>query len=446
MKLPINKKCFIRILSFSVAFAVALFGGWLHADYKAKKLRQNLIYRYRSSLEEISDGVENISVLLDKSLYIGTPYGMCNLTGELEMLSGVVEGAMASFPNGESSSEKISKFINQVSDFSSVLLKKSVGDEDITDKERTSLKILAESAKKISTGLDEALTVYNNNENWVNRIDDILNGFEIDDDFSAYLDNMTESLSSTPKLIYDGPFSDHIEEKESVLLKNSEEITKEKGAELSAKYLLSDKESLNFAGEEGGKIPAFCFENDNVYISVTKKGGFVKYFRKTRDVENSIITYEAAKNIAIDYIKKNVGENFVPTYYLSEENICVINFAYTTKDVVCYPDLVKIGVALDNGEVVFYEGMGYIMNHTDRNVASPEVSSEDAKDSLSEFLKVKEVKTAIIPSGGGKELLCYEFSCTGETGEEILVYINAVTKREENIFILLKTDGAIVTK
>jgi len=42
----------------------------------------------------------------------------------------------------------------------------------------------------------------------------------------------------------------------------------------------------------------------------------------------------------------------VDTYYLKEDNTAIINYAYKQGDVVVYPDLIKVKIALDNGEVI----------------------------------------------------------------------------------------------
>jgi germination protein YpeB len=446
MVLSIKKRTLIRLISFILAFIIFGFAGWIYSNNRTNKLKRDLVHKYESSLEEIADGIKNISVLLDKSLYVGTAYGMCDITKELESISGSIEGAMASFPSGSKGTESISKFVSQVSDFSAVLLKQSVMGNKITEKERDSLKSLSASAENINKHLEEALIVYNNSENWEGRVDSIIKGIEINDELSSDLDEMPETLSSTPKLIYDGPFSDHIDDRESNLLKISKEITEQKAKGIAADYLSSSVDALTPCGEEQGKMPSYCFTSGENYISITKNGGYVNYLRKTRDVEISKITTEEAIKIAEKYVSDIVKMPLVSTYYFTEENVCVINFAYIQGEVLCYTDLVKIGVALDNGEIVFYEARGYIMNHTSRTFSTPKYSVEQARDAVSKNLKINSEKMVIIPSGGKNETLCYEFSCSGEEGEGILVYINAQTLAEENIFILIKTNGAILTK
>jgi hypothetical protein len=38
------------------------------------------------------------------------------------------------------------------------------------------------------------------------------------------------------------------------------------------------------------------------------------------------------------------------SYRITERNTLTINYAYSENGVICYPDLIKVSVALDNGK------------------------------------------------------------------------------------------------
>ena len=61
-------------------------------------------------------------------------------------------------------------------------------------------------------------------------------------------------------------------------------------------------------------------------------------------------------------------------------------------------------------------------------------------------LKVESGSLALIPTPGLNEVLCYEFQCTGENEDRVLVYINASTGMEEQIFILMQSDSGVLVK
>ena len=71
------------------------------------------------------------------------------------------------------------------------------------------------------------------------------------------------------------------------------------------------------------------------------------------------------------------------SYYVINNNICTINYAYVQDGAVCYSDLVKVGVALDSGEIVSFSATGYLMNHHTRSVDYSPISSEEARASVS---------------------------------------------------------------
>jgi hypothetical protein len=60
---------------------------------------------------------------------------------------------------------------------------------------------------------------------------------------------------------------------------------------------------------------------------------------------------------------------------------------------------------------------------------------------------VLDTKKCVIPLDNGLEAQCYEFHCeSSETGDEVLIYVNSQTGAEENILLLLYSDGGTLTK
>lgn len=71
-------------------------------------------------------------------------------------------------------------------------------------------------------------------------------------------------------------------------------------------------------------------------------------------------------------------ENFVMRYYNLNNGILTINYAYSEKGITYYPDLLKIGIAMDNGQLVSLDAKGYIMNHTDRQLPQAQIVMAEA--------------------------------------------------------------------
>ena len=111
------------------------------------------------------------------------------------------------------------------------------------------------------------------------------------------------------------------------------------------------------------------------------------------------------------------------------------------QEVVLYPDLVKVGVALDTGSVVFFDARGYLMNHQEREFSAPMLTDTTAREILSPSLTVQSQNMAVIPTSGQYELLCREFICQTPDGMHVIVYINAETGIEENLLMLIENEN-----
>ena len=117
---------------------------------------------------------------------------------------------------------------------------------------------------------------------------------------------------------------------------------------------------------------------------------------------------------AQEYLENRGITSMKESYYSTSGGVCTINFAYQQGSVTCYTDLIKVGVALDNGEVVMFDARGYLMNHQDRALSSAALTKEQAQEKLSPYLTVQSASVALIPSDVGEENLCYEFLCKGK--------------------------------
>ena len=116
------------------------------------------------------------------------------------------------------------------------------------------------------------------------------------------------------------------------------------------------------------------------------------------------------------------------TYYLKEGGIVTINYAYEQDGVVIYTDLIKLKIALDNGEIMGMETTGYLNNHTVRNIPEAKITKEQAKNSLNKNLQLISEGMAIIPTEWKTEIYCYEFK--GKINDtDFLVYVNALNRK-----------------
>ena len=170
------------------------------------------------------------------------------------------------------------------------------------------------------------------------------------------------------------------------------------------------------------------------------------YFRKENEVQDIILSNEQARLKANAYLSEMGLSGMQETYYFEADGVCSVNFAFLDGKTLCYTDLIKVGVAMDTGDIVFYEAGGYITNHRERAFPAAKYTEEQAQELISPKLTVKNTRLALIPTDAVEETRCYEFTCVSGDNKQVLVYINTADLSEEEILILRISDGGVLVK
>lgn len=421
------------------AIIVVLCGVIIKNHGKAESLKLQIENNYSRSLNEFSASVNNISLLLKKARYATTPSVLSQMAAELLTETEISKSALSQLPSS-ARLDTLNRFLSQAGNYAFSVSSRLYNGEELPRDYALNISALCETAEKVSKIVNTAQINFDNPNYWVKEIEQKLDS-DIDDDLTGSLQKIEGELNDYPTLVYDGPYSDHLTGQSPTLLEDAKEITKDTAENIARKFL---NEDISFFSEDKGKIEAYRFGNGNTDITVSKMGGNIVYMRKNRQIEKTILTYSQALAKAKRFLEQNSLNNFLETYYFIDEGVCVINFAFLDGETICYTDLIKVGIAMDNGETMLYEAGGYISNHKPRAFETVAISAEKAKEKVSKDLKINKTALALIPTDSGEER-CYEFTCDdGDT--DVLVYINALSGEQEQILILLKNDGGTLAK
>ncbi|MGI6269897.1 MAG: PepSY1/2 domain-containing protein [Candidatus Howiella sp.] len=436
----LSKRACVRIISFAAAFVIVAGVALITLYTERNNYRMQVEYAYELALEDLTASLERIDTELKKGVYCTSAAGWNEIASNLSAAAGTAKSAISSLPFSGGELTTVGKFLSQVGNYAGSLSRKMVEGTPPADRDTQNLRLLSQTAASLYTAVSDIRYGVSGFAN--SAIGEAGSAVE---ELSAALIETDEAITDYPTLVYDGPFSDHLLNAAPKLLSGHAEITREGARQVAALYLGESTSDIADDGEEESAMPSYCFSSGNTSIYITKQGGFCSYFRKYREIGDPQKTYDEAIRIAAEYLDRLELGSFTDSYYMTDEGMCVINFAYTKDGVICYPDLIKVGVALDTGEVLLFEGRGYIMNHTARELPAITKTVEEAEATLSTSLTVERVGTALIPTDGGEEKLCYEFSCT-DGDQRILVYVNCNTLEQENILILLMVDGGMLTR
>lgn len=433
----------VRIISLCLAITLASVGFLFMKIKENDGYKQELKNNYSRNFDAFSTAVNNISLTLKKMKYASGEKQLSSMAALLLSEAEISKSALSQMPQNNELTV-LNRFLSQVGNYSMAISLKLAESGEISDDTQENISALESAAEKIADMTQTAAAQYNNSDYWAMELEQRLNE-EQSLNLAESLYEIESSLADFPTLIYDGPYSDHILEKTPLLTEGESEIPLEEALTVAENFAMLPSGALSFLGNTEGHIPSFTFSKDGVTVSVSRKGGYTVYMRKDREIGENILSADIAREKAKRYLNKMGLTGFKETYYYLNGGILLINFAYIDGETLCYTDLIKVGIAMDNGEAVFYEASGYITNHKDRAFLTPAHSKEEAESKINKNLKITGSRISLIPVSGN-EIRCYEFTCLTPDGQEILVFINTQTLTEEDILILLKSDNGILVK
>lgn len=439
-------RSYVRIFSFVLAAVTVLAGYAIVNMNRANSYKMQLENSYQQSLNELSENLDAIETNLTKSIYSNSDKMLLEISSDLYAECGEAKDALSRLPVSQMNLGSTYKFISQASDYSTYIAKKIASGENISDEEHKNLSTLLNYSKKLNESVEGMVSICNSGGKITASNVKSSNNVNINA-ISTDMTSAEEAFKNYPTLLYDGPFADAVLNREAQMIKNKDIISKEQAREVAATALNCNINQVGNENDEDGSIPCYTFTCGQKNIGITKQGGYVAYILYGGKITQSTITENNARNIAKAYLK-NIGyENMAETYYMTNENICVINYAYKKDGVTYYSDLIKVGISMADGKVLSLEADGFLTNHIDRKEFKETVKLDDVKKNISPYLKVLGTKKCVIPKENGTEVGCYELHCeSSETGEEVLIYINAQSGAEENILLLLYSDGGTLTK
>ena len=432
---------------------IAILGILLYK--KQKEYKQASMNNYNQSFYELTDYVENVETYLAKSLVSTTPEQGAETLTNVWREANLAQTYLSMLPIESQELENTQKFLNQVSEYSYSLSRKNIYNEGLSDEDMKNLEELYAYSAELSnnlTQLSEDLNTGRVKWDQLSEKGTVAFAQQVDNISKESFSNMEENFHQYSGLIYDGAFSEHITNIEKKGLTGND--IDEETAKNKVQEFLSDKnvkEISNLGLSENSTIASYNFsakteDENNINVAISQKGGHIVYMNSNRDVNTEIISQEEADKKGKDFLNSKGFENMKETYYLKQQGIVTINYAYSQDGVVMYPDLIKVKVALDNGEILGIETSGYLNNHSDepRNIKNVKITKEEAKRKINKDIEIKSEDLAVIPTKWKTEVLCYEFK--GKIDEkEFLVYINAENGREQDILMIINTPDGTLT-
>lgn len=449
-----KKRSLLAIFVSILIAGSSTFGTLMYLD--RRDYRNYLENQYSRNLYDLISDVENLQVALSKVEVAASPKRSLLIFSEIWKDANTAQFKLNSLPISHVAISQTSKFLSQVGDFCYALLKATNSGQSLSQTELTNIAKLRDYAgyltlelhnmeQEISQGgIKWGSIKHQGRQAFANQTKD-----PVDIKFQSISQEMQQQY---PTLIYDGPFAENVLNIKPRII-SEPEITLDKAKSIAADILGKDKiESMSiYSDKSSTKIPVYALsvkmkgrKDNDVNIDISRNGGKVVYMLDTRNIGEEKLSVKEASSRGAKFLEAKGYKDMIPTFVLKYDSVAVINYVLVKNKAVVYPDQIKIKVALDNGDIIGIESQHYLIAHYDRTMPKARISLAAAKKNVSNNLKVKNIRMAVIPLESMKEVFCYEFY--GEyNGEKYIVYINALDGSEERILKILETPNGELT-
>jgi len=435
-----KKRSAILMGILGVCLAAAVIFG-VNRSTVAGRMTRRLESSYTQRLMESQEHLQAISLKLGKSpLAADARLQVELLVGVSRQADGVVSG-LSALPLSHAAMGETIKFCNQLSDYALQQALLVASGQPRSEETLSQLIRLRDQCALLSGQLAVAQE---------NMLQNSLHLAQQEGVFYAPLklsDRPLEAVADKdhgmdyPSMIYDGAFSDatHFGAPKAL---GEKEVTAEEALTLARDFVGAERVSkAEGAGETAGLLAGYSITltlTDGTVLNaeVTRQGGQMLWLMPEHASFVQKLSVEDCAARAKAFLQsRGYGEmeqNHIRVY----DGLCVINFVAVQEGVLLYPDLVKIQLRMDTGEVVGLEANNYLMNHTQRTNLVPVYSKMQALQQVSPHLKATDARLCLVPHLG-EERLCYEIP--GEYADnDYRVYLDALTGEEVEILMMMQ--------
>lgn len=433
-----KKKRISRIITYTVALIViaGLSVALALAVDRQNQYRIDLENVYEKSYYDTMASVYNIETNMEKLSIAEGDTMQRKLLNNIWRECELAENNLAQLSTDSESIDQIIKFINQMGDYCHYLANK-LEDQDMSDEENQNLESLANLLRELKINLIEIQDELMSGGRILGRFGQEVNYF------SEAFHKMNHTTIEYPQLLYDGPFSEARNERTPVAIEGLQNYTQEEGQELLQEYFPHDNIKIEYLGEVSGTIPAYLYElSDGDFsgsVELTQQGGKILLYNSYKSIRDPNLSEDECVQKAQEFISDIGYDNMQPVWVTNNHSTIYINFAYVQDDVTIYPDLIKIKVAADTGDIIGVEARNYIFNHKQRQLDIPEEVDYTPNSDAS---VVKET-LVLIPTEWYTEIMAMEY-VVEKNEKTYLIYVNVHTLQEEKILMVINDEGQML--
>ena len=435
--LKIKKKTFILLISY-LSVAVLVLGGYAFAQNSVGGNYGNTAQNgYLHAFDEVATAIADLDGTLKKATYAtgnemtqtlcARAYGDC-LAAEM---------TLSALPFSTQEMEQTAGFLGRVGDYTYSLCRTAPANGGFSEHERQSLSKLSVTASQLASQMNKIQgdvaaenVIMDDRENTIRmKSDEYKNSTTLS---SVFLQN-EGAFPDQEQLQYDGKYG------YKTAQKAGENCTQGEALKTAAAFLGLSEDRFTPGTVSSGDRLSYYFSvsvpDGEGTITVDGQRGLVRSFTDSRIVPGGDVSVDTAAADAKKFIEKHGFGTVVLTKAEKTDGMIRCEFVPTTGGAKCYPDLIKISIATDNGGVCAFDASDYIKNHKSRTAPAGLRTDAACRGALLPNLTVKNSSLAVIQSAGGSDVFCREYKCENGNGDTVTIFVSALTGRQQEIVL-----------
>lgn len=411
--------------------------------YQERKEKNTMIQRaenqYQGLFHELSNNMDKLEDELGKTLALNSKEQLSASLLNAWRLCYSAQGNINQLPLQEIPIEDVERFLNHAGTFAYNVSARDLNQNPLNEQEYKILQTLYHQARQIQDKTMHLQSeILKKPYRWMDAEKALIQVKK-----NSLVDGVRQVnhlAKSYPEMDYGRTVNNaEVNKRQNEAKLKGGKITASQAKEVVRSFLgVGSTEDMSVSRNAGGNYQTYSVQYKGLngvkkIADVSVIGGHIVWMEATRKVSNRNLSIVEADQKGRQFLDRNRLKNMVAISYSEVGNIMTLTYVKKDEDVYIYPQTIAIKVALDNGEILGYDGDEFLFNQVSLSTKRPTITLDALKRQVNPHLQINKIRLALIYSKEGKEVFCYEVLGSLSRGDQYRLFINAYTGQEEFI-------------